>query len=66
MITWPAMVPVKVELCPDASKRNAEQDAGNRAAHQRVQHAVGVLDFHDLGMTALVEGGSCQHQDRGS
>ena len=34
-------------------------------ADQRVEHAVGVLDFDDVGMAGLVEGGSGKDQDGG-
>jgi hypothetical protein len=57
------MVPVNVELCPDASK--AIPDAGKCPSYQGVKQVVGVLDFHHVGMPGLVESSGGQYQDRG-
>ncbi len=49
---------------PRRQQGEAEQEAGQGAAHQRVEQVVGVLDLHHLGMAAAVESRGGEDQDR--
>ena len=62
---WPASVPVRVEFCPDASKRDGEKNAGETHAQKRTEQFVGVLNFRHVLMPGPMKHRRRQNQDRG-
>lgn len=49
---------------PGRQQGDAEQDAGEGAAHQWVQQVIGVLDLDHIGVPGFVEGRGGEDQDR--
>ncbi len=55
MMTCPATVPVKVELCPDASSVTANNTAAKPVPDNRREQLVRVFDFGDLIVAGCIE-----------